>query len=159
MDAAEKESARPDFAGLVYPGHLAKSDKTGHLETGEQGLNPNVPVTAETPPTLLVQAEDDHVDGAEQSVVYFAALENAGVPAEMHIYAQGGMRSGCGRRSFRSAIGRIWSRPGCAQWGSSRRSALYRLTCANSRRWARRNPRAHSSVTQLTVSFQENSNG
>jgi acetyl esterase/lipase len=53
-------------------------------------LNPNVPVSRETPPTFLVQAEDDYTDGVNQSLVYYIALANAGVPAEMHLYAHGG---------------------------------------------------------------------
>jgi acetyl esterase/lipase len=86
VDAADKESARPDFAVLVYPGHLAR----GKLVTDSDKLNPNVPVSGETPPTFLVQAESDDVDGVDQALVYFAALTKAGVPAEMHLYAQGG---------------------------------------------------------------------
>jgi acetyl esterase/lipase len=81
LDAADKQSARPDFAVLAYPGHLA---------TDNNSLNPNVPVSGETPPTFLVQAENDEVDGVEQSLVYYAALKKAGVPVEMHLYAQGG---------------------------------------------------------------------
>lgn len=81
VDAADGQSCRPDFAVAIYPGHLA---------TDKGSLNPNVPVTAETPPTFLVQAEDDGVDGVRQSLVYFAGLKAAGVPVEMHIYAQGG---------------------------------------------------------------------
>jgi len=81
LDDADKENARPDFAVLVYPGHLA---------TDSDSLNPNVPVTGDTPPTFLVQAEDDHVDGVQQVKVYYAALKKAGVPVEMHLYAEGG---------------------------------------------------------------------
>lgn len=81
MDAADKESARPDFAMPIYPGHLAEGDGT---------LNPNVPVSSKTPPTFLVQAEDDYVDGVDQALVYYTALAKAHVPAEMHLYAQGG---------------------------------------------------------------------
>jgi acetyl esterase/lipase len=58
--------------------------------TGQESLNPNVPVSRETPPTFLVQAENDNVDGVKQSLVYYAALNKAGVPVEMHLYAQGG---------------------------------------------------------------------
>jgi acetyl esterase/lipase len=47
-------------------------------------------ISAETPPTFLLQAEDDHVDGVNQSLVYYSALKNAGVPTEMHLYAHGG---------------------------------------------------------------------
>ncbi len=83
VDAADKESCRPDFAIACYPGHM--------WDRGEDlKLNPNVPVTTNTPPTFLVQAEDDHVDGVEQSLVYYLALKQAGVPVEMHLYAQGG---------------------------------------------------------------------
>jgi acetyl esterase/lipase len=83
VDAADTESCRPDFAVGVYPGHL-------WIEGETYALNPNVPVTRQTPPTFLVQAEDDNVDGANQSVAYYIALEKAGVPVEMHLYAQGG---------------------------------------------------------------------
>jgi dipeptidyl aminopeptidase/acylaminoacyl peptidase len=38
----------------------------------------------------LLQAEDDKVDGVNQSLVYYIALKKAGVPVEMHLYAQGG---------------------------------------------------------------------
>jgi acetyl esterase/lipase len=76
---------------FVYPGHLAPGRLAlGRLETPNDSLNPNVPVSSETPPTFLVQAENDETDGVNQSLVYFAALTKAGVPAEMHLYAQGG---------------------------------------------------------------------
>jgi acetyl esterase/lipase len=80
-DAADKESARPDFAMPIYPGHLTQ---------GEGKFNPNVPVSSRTPPTFLVQAEDDYEDGVDQSLVYYTALAKARVPAEMHLYAHGG---------------------------------------------------------------------
>ncbi|HVZ05480.1 alpha/beta hydrolase [Hyphomicrobium sp.] len=90
IDEADKQSARPDFAVLVYPGHLATGDKPGRLATGENGLNPNVPVTSDTPPTFLVQAENDNTDGVIQSLVYSAALRKAGAKVELHLYAEGG---------------------------------------------------------------------
>jgi acetyl esterase/lipase len=81
VDAADRESARPDFAMPIYPGHLA---------TDDDKFNANVPVSRDTPPTFLVQAEDDYVDGVNQSLAYYIALKNAKVPAEMHLYAHGG---------------------------------------------------------------------
>jgi acetyl esterase/lipase len=81
VDEADKESARPDFAIALYPGHLVK--KGGML-------NPNVPVSRETPPTFLLQAEDDNVDKIANSLTYYAALKENAVPVEMHLYAQGG---------------------------------------------------------------------
>src|SRR5579872_2019754 len=62
-DAADKESCRPDFAVAVYPGHLWAGGES-------YGLNANVPVTRYTPPTFLVQAEDDNIDGVHQSIAY-----------------------------------------------------------------------------------------
>jgi acetyl esterase/lipase len=82
IDAADKLSCRPDFAVVVYPGYLA-------MEHRHFALNPDIHPTADTPPTFLVQAEDDPVH-VENSVVYFMALKNAKVPAELHVYAQGG---------------------------------------------------------------------
>jgi acetyl esterase/lipase len=83
VDAADRESCRPDFAIACYPGHLWHGGE-------DLKLNPNVPVTTNTPPTFILQAEDDHVDGVEQSLVYYFGLKKAGVPVEMHLYAQGG---------------------------------------------------------------------
>jgi acetyl esterase/lipase len=48
----------------------------------------------------LLQAEDDNVDGVKQSLVYYIALKNAGVPVEMHLYAQGGHAFGLRRTKF-----------------------------------------------------------
>ncbi len=83
VDAADKESCRPDFAIALYPGHLAVPEK-GFV------LNPDIKVTSRTPPTLLIQAQDDPVDPVENSLVYYSALRKLGVPAEMHIYLKGG---------------------------------------------------------------------
>jgi acetyl esterase/lipase len=83
VDAADKESCRPDFAVALYPGHLSIAPKP--LE-----LNSDIRVTSETPPTFLLQAEDDPVDDVENSLVYYAALKKAKVPVEMHLYAHGG---------------------------------------------------------------------
>lgn len=93
VDAADKMSCRPDFAIACYPGHLWNEDK-GFV------LNPNVPVTSKTPPTFLLQAEDDNVDNVNQSLVYYISLKNAGVPVEMHLYAQGGHAFGLRRTKF-----------------------------------------------------------
>jgi acetyl esterase/lipase len=93
IDAADRESCRPDFAVAVYPGHLWTGGVT-------YGLNPEVPVTPETPPTFLVQAEDDKIDGVNQSVAYYIALQKAHVPTEMHLYAHGGHAFGLRRTTL-----------------------------------------------------------
>ncbi len=93
VDAADKESCRPDFAIAIYPGHLWYANK-------DFVLNPNVPVTRNTPPTFLLQAENDPVDNVNNSLVYYIALKNAGVPVEMHLYAEGKHAFGLRRTEF-----------------------------------------------------------
>jgi acetyl esterase/lipase len=82
IDAADTLICRPDFAVIVYPGYLA---------IAEESFAPNseIRATDKTPPSFIVQAEDDPVH-VENATVYFLALKNAKVPAELHIYAQGG---------------------------------------------------------------------
>jgi acetyl esterase/lipase len=93
VDAADKESCRPDFAMAIYPGHLWISGR-------KHELNPDIRVTSNTPRTFLVQAEDDNVDNVNQSLVYYIALKNAGVAVEMHLYAQGRHAFGLRRTKF-----------------------------------------------------------
>ena len=114
QDAADKESCRPDFAVPIYPGHLSISAAEWDAKQGTKkfvvrhppnadknlAVNPEVPVTKQTPPTFLLQAEDDHVDSVYDSLAYFIALQKAGVPAEMHLYAQGGHAFGLRRTKF-----------------------------------------------------------
>jgi acetyl esterase/lipase len=83
VDAADRESCRPDFGIVLYPGHLS-------LDPNPHALNPEIRVTRDTPPTFILQAEDDPVDRVENSLVYYAALQKAGAPAELHLYAHGG---------------------------------------------------------------------
>ena len=83
VDAADKQSCRPDFAVALYPGHL-------WITPGKFELNPNIHVARDTPPTFLLQAENDDVDDVNNSLVYYKALKNAGVPAELHLFAEGG---------------------------------------------------------------------
>ena len=90
--AADAASCRPDFAVVLYPGHLS-------LEERPLELNPDIRVTGRTPPTFIVQAEDDPVH-VENAVQYFLALKNAKVPAELHVYAEGGHGYGLRRTSF-----------------------------------------------------------
>ena len=83
VDAADDLSRRPDFAILVYPGHL--------WTPGTQlTLRSDIHVPADTPPTFLLQAENDPVDPVKHSLTYYYELQKAGVPAELHLYAKGG---------------------------------------------------------------------
>jgi acetyl esterase/lipase len=117
VDAADEVSCRPDFAVAIYPGHLswpaAQWDaKQGtrkfalpnpdHLSAADKSLalNPDLHVTKQTPPTFLLQNEDDHVDNVDDSLAYYIALKQVGVPVEMHLYAQGGHAFGLRRTTL-----------------------------------------------------------
>ncbi len=98
VDAADATSCRPDFAVVLYPGYLA-IPPTGQQDFSPKGINavpsaaytPNSEIHPDktTPPTFLLQAEDDPVH-VENAVVYFLQLKQADVPAELHVYAEGG---------------------------------------------------------------------
>jgi acetyl esterase/lipase len=47
-------------------------------------------VTSRTPPTFLLQAQDDNEDSVDDALAYYIALKHAHVPTEMHLYPQGG---------------------------------------------------------------------
>lgn len=89
VDAADRESCRPDFAVVLYPGHL--------YDPARSGLNADIHVSRNTPATFLLQAQNDSVDGVSNSLVYCTALKNAGVPVELHLYAEGGHAFGLRR--------------------------------------------------------------
>lgn len=91
VDGADKLSCRPDFAVVVYPGYISLAE-----QNFEQ--NPEIRVTEKTPPSFIVQSEDDPVH-VENSTVYFLALKNAKVPTELHLYAEGGHGYGLRRTS------------------------------------------------------------
>lgn len=79
-DAIDALSFRPDFIALIYPGHLTNDSLQ---------IAPEFKITSSVPPTFLVQAEDDFAK-VENSLGWYFALKQAGVPAEMHLYAEGG---------------------------------------------------------------------
>ncbi len=95
VDDADKLSSRPDFAIAMYPGHLCR-------DTDAPALNPDIQVTKQTPPTFLLQAWDDPVDDRCNSTVYARALDDAGVPSEVHLFAKG--KHGFGIRPTKAPI-------------------------------------------------------
>lgn len=92
VDAADKLSCRPDFQVIVYPGYLALADKNF-------APNADINPTEKTPPAIIFQAEDDPVH-VENATAYFLQLKNAKVPAELHIYAEGGHGYGLRRTAL-----------------------------------------------------------
>jgi acetyl esterase/lipase len=95
VDAADEESCRPDFAIALYPGHL-------FIKKGTLELNPDIAtrITSQTPPTFLLQNENDDVDSIWDALSYEAALINAHVPVEFHSYAEGGHAFGLRRTKY-----------------------------------------------------------
>jgi acetyl esterase/lipase len=82
VDAADSANCRPDFNVVIYPGYLVLKDE------GDK-INPSVQVTTNHPPTFLAMAQDDPVR-VENAVLYYLALKQAKVPAELHVYPTGG---------------------------------------------------------------------
>lgn len=108
-DAADRQSPRPDFAIVAYTARV--------LDTGrrrnELELAPWVTISPNAPPTLIIHAMDDPVDDIRQPMAYALALNDAGVPVDMRIYARGGHAFGL--RPTADPITREW--PGqVEQW-------------------------------------------
>lgn len=82
IDAVDELSCRPDFTVLIYPAYLVFDNQ---LNTLAPDMQPN----ERTPQSFLLQTEDDGIH-VENAVEYFLALKNVKVPAELHVYAQGG---------------------------------------------------------------------
>lgn len=81
VDDADKVSARPDFAALIYPAYFLNKEKTG--------LADHAKPTKATPPMFLVYASDDPVD--PRNALYLAlAMKDVGGSCELHMYATGG---------------------------------------------------------------------
>lgn len=122
-DAADQVSCRPDFAVLVYPViTLEPPYHHGGSRRNLLGDNPSPEqihefsnqyhVDANTPPTLLVHADDDKGVPPQNSILYYEALKKANVPAEMHIFLKGGHGFG-----MKKGIGPAENWPDlCRQW-------------------------------------------
>ena len=79
VDQADELGCRPNFSLLIYPGYLAE---------GEQ-LSPLLAGAGRFPPTFLVHAQDDPVTPLS-SLTFATHLQKLGVPAELHLYREGG---------------------------------------------------------------------
>lgn len=122
-DPVERHSSRPDFSMLVYPvvsftepfrhsgsrrnliGTDPPADLVEHYSSERQ-------VTADTPPAILIHAQDDRSVPVENSFVYAEALRAQGIAPEIHVYSEGG--HGFGRRTEPPAIQGWMQR--CADW-------------------------------------------
>lgn len=85
-DAADRQSSRPDFAIVAYTARMLDNrEGRNNLQ-----LQPWVTISETAPPTLIIHAMDDSVDDIRQPMAYALALNDAGVPVDMRLYAKGG---------------------------------------------------------------------
>jgi dipeptidyl aminopeptidase/acylaminoacyl peptidase len=96
IDENDNYSCQPDFCILIYPAYLEGNTITSTA--------PEIKVTENTPPTLLIQAEDDK-NYINSSLAYYYALKEADVPATMHLYPDG--RHGYGIRDTKATVN-LW---------------------------------------------------
>lgn len=108
VDSADRQSARPAYAGLIYPviltdGPLAharsRAELLGPSPSPEQVAHrsPNLRVSAVTPPCFLAHASDDTTVSIDNSLAMYAALRAAKIVCEGHFFAQGQHAFGIGR--------------------------------------------------------------
>jgi acetyl esterase/lipase len=107
-DPIERVSSRPDYQVLGYPWIGAISSDTSNLsycklfnlmdrcEALRAAYSPDLFVTKETPPAFLFHTFNDKTVPVEQGLGYYESLVKAGVPAELHIFANGPHGTGLG---------------------------------------------------------------
>ena len=122
-DPVERQGSRPDFAVLAYP-VVSLFDPPAHASSrrnllGEppdpalvELLSNERQVTSRTPPSFLFHTADDASVPASNSLLFFEALQKAGVPAELHVFAHG--KHGVGLAADDPALS-AWPRL-CATW-------------------------------------------
>ncbi|MBY0232587.1 MAG: alpha/beta hydrolase [Gemmataceae bacterium] len=93
IDMADEQSARPDFAVLVYTAYLVNEKK--------DALLPEFVPTKDAPPMFLVHTKDDPVT-VQSSILLHKALKDAGVEARLKVYDKGG--HGYGLRPSKDAV-------------------------------------------------------
>ncbi len=84
-DPIDRESARPDFVVPVYP--VTSRDEFKY-EMGDFASTAPL-VTEHTPPAFLIHTHEDTVVDPKNSLVFYQALLDHGVPAELHIFQRG----------------------------------------------------------------------
>jgi acetyl esterase/lipase len=100
-DPVERVSCRPDFSILIYPvisftadfqhrgSHKALLGEEPDSELSHYYSN-ELQVNEKTPPAILIHSSDDKGVPVDNSIVYYKALQENGISAEMHIYPYGG---------------------------------------------------------------------
>jgi len=121
-DPIERESSRPDLGILCYPvitmGQFthegSKRNLLGENPSSElvQHLSNELQVTRQTPPVFIWHTLEDTAVPVENSLAFAAAMRQAGVPFDLHIYERG-------RHGIGLANGHPWTRD-CLFWLSQR---------------------------------------
>ena len=117
QDAADELSARPDFAVLMYPviltegaaahGGSVKQLLAAGVTPGQlKRYSPQLNVSAQAPPTMLVHAADDESVPVENSLAMYSALHAAQVRSELHVFDRGG--HGFGMRGVKGLDAAAW---------------------------------------------------
>lgn len=79
-DETDTQSARPDFAALIYPAYMDEGE--------HHTLTPELTITEHTPPFFVFQTADDRYGNS--ALVISQALRNHKIPVQLHIYEKGG---------------------------------------------------------------------
>ena len=102
-------SCRPDFSVLIYP-VITFKEEWGHMGSREnligktndwkiiQNFCNELQVTNQTPPAFLALADDDATVKPRNSIEYYLALKREGIPAELHIFKEGGHGFGMNKK-------------------------------------------------------------
>ncbi len=101
VDEIDAQSARPDFAGLVYP-VVSTAEAFTHMDSRDNLLGPDATedqrrhasvdlrVTADTPPIFLTHCSDDGAVPIQNSLMLYQAMLAAQRPCELHTFDRGG---------------------------------------------------------------------
>ncbi len=110
-DPVDRFSCRPDFMLLLYP-VISFREEFGHMGSRINLIGPGnkwelvekysneLQVTPETPPTFLVLADDDTTVPPRNSIEFYLALKKYNIPAEMHIFRNGGHGFGMNKNNL-----------------------------------------------------------
>lgn len=99
-DPIDRAGSRPDFSILAYPvismtapwtHQGSRQNLLGDAPNADlaKRLSGEFAVTKNTPPTFIFHTNEDTAVPVENSLHYFLALRQAGVPAEMHVFEKG----------------------------------------------------------------------
>ncbi len=81
LDAVDNVSHRPDFAMLIYPWNIFDAESNDLVD--------GIAVNPDCPPTFLVHTHDDR-SSSVGAALFYIGLKQHGLPAELHIYGNGG---------------------------------------------------------------------